>query len=188
MNLQYFDRAVEVYQSLAESPPSELDELVRSIRSCWRDGGQVLSFGNGGSAADSLHFTAELVAKFRDESIHRPAISLTANPSTVTATANDWSFEEVFARQVRAQAGPDDVVLGITTSGTSANVIEGLREATTIGCLGVGLTGREPADLADLDVDVINVPSAETPHVQQAHLACLHYVCHRLDQLINGRS
>ncbi len=182
---EYFRRASQVYRALAKDRPAGLDELVDAIRRTWERGGRVISFGNGGSAADSLHFTAELVARFRDRAIHRPALSLNANPSTVTATANDWSFEEVFSRQLRAQAREGDVVLGITTSGTSSNVLRGLRRARTMNCSSFGLTGSDPRDLSDLTCTVITVPATETPHIQQAHLACLHYVCHRLDRGLN---
>ena len=181
----YFERAREVYDELAERPPPELEQLVIAIRNSWEEGGKVISFGNGGSAADSLHFTAELVARFGDEPIHRPAISLNANPSTVTATANDWSYEEVFSRQLRAHARAEDVVLGITTSGNSTNVIRGLSRAKHIGATTFGLTGSEPGRLEGIGTTIIRVPSDETPHVQQAHIACLHYVCHRIDQELN---
>jgi D-sedoheptulose 7-phosphate isomerase len=181
----YFDRTVRVFEELATSPPSELDELVESILSAWTKGGKVVSCGNGGSAADSQHFVTELVARFNDEPIHKPALSLTADTATLTAISNDWSYKEVFSRQVRAQLDSDDILLGISTSGNSENVLEAITTANTVGADCFGLTGSPPGRLSDVDCTVISVPSDRTPHIQEAHSACLHYVCERIDNKLN---
>ncbi|MFB6347701.1 MAG: SIS domain-containing protein [bacterium] len=184
---EYLTEASKTLEQLSEDPPEELERFVTSVLECWEEGGKVVSFGNGGSAADSLHFTAELVARFDSEAIHQPAISLNTNQSTLTATANDWSYEEVFARQVRAQVTQDDVVLGISTSGNSANVIRGLEEAHDLGAETYGLTGRSDCELDHLPAVSISVPSSRTSHVQEAHIVCLHFVCSLIDKKINGK-
>jgi D-sedoheptulose 7-phosphate isomerase len=181
----YFERTADVLNQLAASPPPQLDELADSILTTWSKGGRIISCGNGGSAADSQHFVTELVARFDEEPIHKPAVSLTADSSTLTAISNDWSFEEVFSRQVRAQLDSDDVFLGISTSGNSENVLKAIVEANTIGADCFGLTGSPPGRLADADCTVISVPSDRTPHIQEAHSACLHYVCDLIDGELN---
>jgi phosphoheptose isomerase len=181
----YFERTATVINDLAASPPPELDEFAEAILNAWSDGAQVISCGNGGSAADSQHFVTELVARFYDEPIHKPALSLTADSATLTAISNDWSFEEVFSRQVRAQLDPGDVFLGISTSGNSENVLKAISAANTIGADCFGLTGTPPGRLDEVDCTVISVPSDRTSHIQEAHAACLHYVCEFIDNELN---
>lgn len=181
----YFGRTAEIFEILATNPPPELDQLVDTILEAWNNGGKVVSCGNGGSAADSQHFTAELVAKFSDEAIHKPALSLNVNPSTITAVSNDWSYDEVFSRQVRAQGTPDDVFIGISTSGNSKNVLKGLKEALKVGMESFALTGEDGGLLNEYNCSLINIPSNSTPHIQEGHGACLHYVCQEIDHIIN---
>ncbi len=186
MNDSYFKQISRLFDQLAEAPPKQLDDFLRDIFAAWEAGGKVISFGNGGSATDSLHFTTELVAKFDKKPIHRPAISLAASPSTLTATANDWSFDELFARQIEAQAKPEDILLGISTSGNSPNVLNGLREGMEIGANCFGLTGKSGGQMRELEVELIRVPAKETAHIQEAHIACLHWICRQVDREING--
>lgn len=182
---EYFGEIRDLLDRLAENPPDGLDALSESILEAWDNGGKVVSFGNGGSASDSLHFTTELVARFDDDPIHKPAVSFCANPSTLTATANDWSFDEIFSRQVRAQVTSDDVVLGISTSGNSRNVIKGLEAAAELSARTFGLTGAGECKLSHIDARRIVVPSRKTSHIQEAHIACLHYVCDVIDRTLN---
>lgn len=182
----YLERAAEVMGALAEDPPEGLDDFVEDILASWERGGRTISFGNGGSAADSLHFTAELMGRFREEPVARPALSLASNPSVLTALSNDWNYEEVFARQVEALVTDRDVVLGISTSGDSPNVLEALRRARRIGAATYGLTGRDPGGMASLEGTTIRVPARRTPHVQEAHQVCLHRVCEVLDRRLNA--
>lgn len=181
----YLERASEVMQALAEDPPDELDDLAEDILASWERGGRTISFGNGGSAADSLHFTAELVGRFREHPVGRPALSLASNPSVLTALSNDFCYDEVFARQVEALVTDRDVVVGLSTSGNSSNVIQALRAARDIGAAPYGLTGRTAGEMGSLDVPTIRVPAGRTPHVQEAHQVCLHRVCEVLDRRLN---
>jgi len=183
--MEYFRDAATVLDRLAEDPPEEIRQLVDDMFNVWDRGGTVVSFGNGGSASDSIHFTTELVAKMYDEPIQKPALSLNTNPSSLTAISNDWSFDEVFKKQVEAIVKPVDLVIGISTSGNSRNVNMGLRAAREIGAFCYGMTGRSGGKMTTLNVSLIKMPSDETPHIQQAHVSCLHWVCHEVDRRLN---
>jgi D-sedoheptulose 7-phosphate isomerase len=149
-------------------------------------GGQVLFCGNGGSAADAQHLVAELVGRYLRDRRPLPAVALSVDPSVVTCIANDYAFEEVFSRQVEALAGPNDVVIGFTTSGRSSNVIGGLDAARRAGATtvlfsaGDGGPARDHADIALL------VPSTVTARIQEMHLLLLHLVSERVDAWAAG--
>jgi len=137
---------------------------------------KIVLFGNGGSAADAQHLAAEFVGRFTDDRQAWPAMALTVNTSAMTAIANDYGYDHVFARQVEALVDPGDVTIGITTSGDSLNVIRGLQAARRRGAITVALTGRggAAAELADI---VLRVPSDDTPRIQEIHIAVGHLLC-----------
>ncbi len=141
-------------------------------------GGKVLCCGNGGSAADAQHFAAELVGRMARERRALPALSLSSDPSAVTALANDYGYERVFARQVEALGAPGDVLLGITTSGRSRNVLSALETASSRGLSTVLLVGANPPQGADV---CISIPSQSTQRVQEIHIAVLHALCQRIE-------
>lgn len=159
--------------------------IVMQLASALRRGNKVLFCGNGGSAADAQHMAAELAGKMRVERAPLPAIALTTNTSVLTALANDYGFEEVFARQVGALAGEGDVVVGISTSGNSVNVILALEEARRKGALAVAFTGRggRLKEIADLCLDV---PSDDTPRIQEIHIAAGHIICELVEAELYG--
>jgi D-sedoheptulose 7-phosphate isomerase len=144
---------------------------------CLRAGGTIYLCGNGGSAADAQHVAAEFVGRFLRERRPLPAIALTCNTSAITAIGNDYGFEQVFARQVRAHVTSRDCVVGISTSGKSPNVLEALRVARTVGACTIGFTGEGGCDLAALCDECLLAPSAQTPRIQEAHLVAWHLVC-----------
>jgi rfaE bifunctional protein nucleotidyltransferase chain/domain len=151
----------------------------RLLASCLAAGGTALVFGNGGSAADSQHFVSELVGRFRHERRGLPAIALTTDPSTVSGIANDYGYEHVFRRQVEALGRPGDIAIGITTSGRSANVLLGLRQAREQGLATILLAAEHaPRDVADV---VIGVPGATTAERQQVHLVVEHILAEFVD-------
>ena len=159
------------------------DELVRiekaalCIIEALKSGGKVLIFGNGGSAADSQHMAAELVGRFKKERSALPAVALTTDTSAITALANDYGFESIFARQVEALARPGDVAIGISTSGSSKNVIKALARAKAMGLKCIGLTGCGGGPMAkECDTAVI-VRSQDTARVQEAHITIIHILC-----------
>lgn len=162
-----------------------LDRIVAAadlIERALGRGGKVLAFGNGGSAADAQHFAAELVGRFARDRRALAALALTTDTSVLTAVANDWAFDRVFARQVEALGRPEDVALGISTSGRSANVRAGLDAARARGLATVALTGRDGGDLGDLATVHINVPAPSTARVQEAHRTILHAICELVER------
>lgn len=154
------------------------DALIQTLRS----GGKVLSFGNGGSAAESQHFAAELVNKFHKLGPALPAVSLTTDTSTLTAIGNDLGFDRVFSRQVEALGRPGDVALGLSTSGRSPNVLEGLKAARAKGLVTVALTGRGGGAMAALADHLLDVDSASTPRIQEVHLFILHRLAEEIEE------
>jgi D-sedoheptulose 7-phosphate isomerase len=157
-------------------------EVVAALIACYERGGRVYTFGNGGSAADSLHFAEELVARFKRERRPLPAQSLAADPTTLTCIANDYDFDDVFARPVRAFVREGDVVIGFTTSGRSPNVVRALAAARELGATTVvfgGGTGSPAADEAD---HALVVPSSSTARVQEMHVLLLHLVLDEVDE------
>jgi len=144
---------------------------------CLRKGGTIYLCGNGGSAADAQHVAAEFVGRFLRERRPLPAIALTCNTSILTAIGNDYDFSQVFARQVRACVGPIDCVVGISTSGKSANVLEALRAARERGAMTIGFTGSGGHELAALCDECLLAPSDQTPRIQEAHLVAWHLIC-----------
>lgn len=159
-------------------------DLVRSVRQAARvvaqalaEGHKLLVFGNGGSAADAQHIAAELVGRYLRERRALPAVALTVNTSVLTALANDFSFDHVFARQIEALGAPQDVALAISTSGNSRNILLGIEAAKRLGLATLGLTGRSGGQLRDAVSHCITVPSGETPRIQEAHILVGHILC-----------
>lgn len=146
-----------------------------------RRGGAVLVCGNGGSAAESQHFAAELTGRFRRERRGWPAIALTTDSSALTAIGNDYGFAQVFARQVEAIGRPGDVLIAISTSGTSANIVEAARRARASGLSVVALTGPDAGAVGALADVVVAAPGASTARVQEVHLTVLHAMCDEIE-------
>lgn len=146
------------------------------------DGGKVLLFGCGGSAADAQHIAAELIGRFKRERKPLPALALTTNTSILTALSNDYSFDVVFARQVEALASEKDIVIGISTSGKSKSVIEGVKTGKRKGAYTIALSGGEGGDLAKEADMAFVVPSKNTPLIQTFHLMIGHLICEAIDQ------
>ena len=152
-------------------------DAAEAMIAALRGGGRILACGNGGSAADAQHFAAELVGRFERERAPLAAIALTTDTSIVTAVANDYDFSRVFSRQVEALGRPGDVILGISTSGGSANVVSAFEAAKAGGLKTVALTGRDGGAVgAAADIHV-NVPDASTARVQEVHRTMLHAMC-----------
>jgi D-sedoheptulose 7-phosphate isomerase len=182
-------RAMESLVAQAET----LLEVARTMTACVRAGGTLYFFGNGGSAADAQHLAAEMVGRFRRDRAGIPAVALNANTSVLTAISNDYGFETVFERQVRAHARRGDVVVGITTSGTSENVVRALSAARGLGCATVLFTGAGWEDAAgrrakaQADSAVV-VGSRETAQVQEGHILAGHVICRLVEDELFGES
>lgn len=175
-----WDEHLEVARASAELLPGAA-ELADRICGSIERGGKLITFGNGGSAAEAQHFAGELLGRFRDTRRPLPAMALSTDPSVVTCIANDFSYEDLFARQVEALAGPDDVVVGITTSGRSQNVVRGLQAARARGATAVAWTGADPGPAGDAADVVVAVPSATTARVQEMHTLLMHSICVAID-------
>jgi D-sedoheptulose 7-phosphate isomerase len=159
----------------------DVEAVARAICDALAGGGRVLVFGNGGSAADAQHFSAELLGRYRRERAPLAAIALTTDSSTLTAIGNDYEFAEVYARQVRALARPGDLVIGISTSGEAENVVRGIAAANESGASTVALTGSGGGRLAGLTAQSIVVPSATTARIQEMHVLAIHLICELVD-------
>ena len=147
-----------------------------------RDGGKILIFGNGGSAADAQHIAAELVGRYKNERKGLAAIALTTDTSTITSISNDYSYQYVFERQVNALAKHGDVLIGISTSGNSINVINGLKIAPLIGCRTIGLSGSGGGKLNEICEINLVVASKDTARIQEMHITIGHIICHLIEQ------
>jgi len=176
----YLDRhkaAIEAIEHLVPTIARAAEMLQRVLD----ENGKVLICGNGGSAADSQHFAAELVGRFRRERRALPAVALTTDTSALTAIGNDYGFEQIFSRQAEALANKGDVLIGISTSGHSANVLNAVRVARERGCRTIGLLGRDGGSIApEVDVPLV-VPSEQTSHIQEAHIVVIHLLCELLE-------
>jgi len=181
MILDFIREHLEVVKAL-ENLEKEIEAFAKEVIKALKNGNKVLLMGNGGSAADSQHIAAELSGRFKKERKGLPAIALTTDTSILTAVGNDYSFDEIFARQIEALARPDDLVIGISTSGNSGNVIKGMLKAKEIGCYTVGLFEKDGGKLKELVDLAIVVPSNNTPRIQECHILIGHIVCEIVDK------
>ena len=184
----FIDSADLKYQS-AQTLSKPIAQAVQAILACVTSGGKVLACGNGGSAADAQHFSAEFVGRYERERPELGAIALTTDSSIITAIANDYDFASIFSRQVRALGQPGDVLLAITTSGNSANVLAAVEAAHEREMTVVALTGRSGGKmthtLRDTDVHIC-VPHERTARIQEVHILVLHCLCDGVDNQLLG--
>ena len=184
----YFARHAQVVESTALELAPQIGRCAELLATALANGRKILIAGNGGSAADAQHFAAELVGRFLLERRGLPALALTTDSSILTAVANDYGFERVFSRQVEALASAGDVVIGISTSGNSANILAALTAARQCGCTTVGLLGRDGGAIATrVDLALI-VGCTETPHIQEMHVTIIHLLCQLIEAQLFGQS
>jgi D-sedoheptulose 7-phosphate isomerase len=163
---------------------NDITRLVQLIITAYKTGKKIVLFGNGGSAADAQHIAGELVGRFKLERKPLRAIALTTDISIVTSIANDYGFENVFSRQIEAQVDEGDIVIGISTSGKSPNVLKGLHVAHAKGAKIVGLTGMNGTALKEISDITIMVPSDNTPRIQEAHIIIGHILCELVERTL----
>ena len=185
---QAMQEGIELRQRCMESLTEPLLAATNAMVDCLEAGGKILACGNGGSAADAQHFAGELVNRFE---INRPglaAVALTHDASVITSIANDFSFDQVFSRQVEALGNAGDLLLAISTSGNSKNVCAAAEAAARIGMQTIAITGRDGGSLGTIDglCAHINIPHRSTPRVQEMHITCLHLLCTLVDQRMFG--
>lgn len=177
-----FDEHARVMAAAAQALPPLLERVAVQLRDCFARGNKLLACGNGGSAADAEHLVAELVGRYRDERRGLPAIALVAGSATVTALANDYGYERVFDRQVEALARPGDLLIAISTSGRSPNVVAAAETARRLGLTVVAFTGEAVGPLTSLADIVIAAPSTVTARVQEVHAISIHILCELIDE------
>ena len=174
-------------RKIEETLTVKIADAVVMLQSALGDGKKLLVMGNGGSAADAQHFAAEIIGRFKLERPALPAVALTTDTSVLTAIGNDYGFDAVFSRQVEGLAAAGDVVVGISTSGNSANVFAALAKAREFGCRTIAILGRDGGTIKTVaDISII-VPSNDTPRIQEGHITIIHIICDLLEKrLFNG--
>ena len=177
-----FSEHIKASQNTLDSIANQIETASKICINSLKNGGKILIMGNGGSAADAQHIAAELVGRYKTERKGLPAIALTTDTSAITSIANDYGFLHVFERQVEALAHKDDVVIGISTGGTSPNVVNALTAANKLDCKTIGLSGKDGGEFNSLcDVNLV-VNSDDTPRIQEMHILIGHTICHLIEQ------
>ena len=177
-----FEEHLKISISTMESIGNSLEDAAKICIECLKKGGKILIFGNGGSAADAQHIAAELVSRYKVDRKALGAIALSTDSSILSAIGNDDGFDNVFSRQIEALAKPGDVALGISTGGTSLNVVKALSTANLKNCRTIGLSGRTGGDFNQIcEVNII-VPAEDTPRIQEMHILIGHTICHLIEQ------
>ncbi|HEY0427875.1 MAG TPA: SIS domain-containing protein [Pyrinomonadaceae bacterium] len=179
---------VELFKLIAETQVEQISDCAEMLFDAVSSGNKILICGNGGSAADAQHIAAEFVGRYETERVALPAIALTTDTSALTALANDYGFEKIFARQVEAHARPGDVLIAISTSGNSPNVISAVMRARANDCKVIGLTGASGKKLAALCDNCILIPAERTARIQEAHITIGHIWCEIIDERLKSKS
>ena len=181
---QVFRESADLKLRFIRQNAEVLVQVVRMIVEAFKSGNKVLLFGNGGSAADAQHMAGEFVNRFLIERPPLPAIALTTDTSVITSISNDYGYADSFSKQVKALGKEGDVAIGISTSGSAANVIKAVKVAREMGLKTVGLTGRDGGELAK-SVDVVIVVDAQaTPRIQEVHITIIHVICEMVDRML----
>jgi D-sedoheptulose 7-phosphate isomerase len=179
-----FRDSAEVKLRFVEANAARIEAVARRMAEVLRRGGKLLFFGNGGSAADAQHLAAEFVNRFLRDRGALAAVALTTDTSTLTSIGNDLGFDQIFSRQVEALGRPGDLVVAISTSGNSPNVLRAVEAARRLGCATVGMTGGSGGALAKVVDEAFVVPSSETPRIQETHITLGHALCALVDELL----
>ncbi|SMN01189.1 Phosphoheptose isomerase 1 [uncultured Candidatus Thioglobus sp.] len=176
-----FNEHLKTSQATLKYIAEPLENAANLCIDCLQNSGKILIFGNGGSAADAQHIAAEMVGRYKVERRGLPAIALTTDTSALTSIGNDYGYDQIFNRQVEALANAGDVVIGISTGGSSTNVANALKLANELNCKTIGLSGRGGGVMNDIcDVNLV-VPAEDTPRIQEMHIVIGHTICHLID-------
>ena len=168
---------IEVINETLSKQEKKIKEIIQLILDCYKNKGKVVLFGNGGSAADAQHIAAELVGKYKLERKSLPALALTTNTSIISAIGNDYGFDVIFEKQIEGLVKKEDVVIGISTSGNSENILKGVLKAKKLGAKTIAFTGKSGGKLKDKVDILLNIPSDNTPRIQEAHITVGHIIC-----------
>ena len=179
-----FKSHLETIQNVINSMEDQLVEASKLVVETLKNGNKVLLCGNGGSAADAQHIAAELTGRYKTERRGLPGIALTTDTSALTAIGNDYGYDRVFDRQVESLANKGDLIIGISTSGNSSNVLSALKLASELGCKTIGFTGKSGGEMNKVcDINLV-VPSNDTPRIQEMHILFGHTICQIVDNEI----
>ena len=182
----HFEASAALLAQTGELYAELIFDVASRIVASLKESGKVLTCGNGGSASDAEHIAAEFVGRFRRERASLPAIALTSCTAAITSIGNDYGFEQIFARQIAGYGRRGDILIAISTSGKSPNVLAAVRAAREAGLFTVGLTGNRAEGLAQLADVVFAVPSSVTAEIQQCHIAIAHAICETMDELLSA--
>jgi D-sedoheptulose 7-phosphate isomerase len=177
-----FNEHIKTSKLTMESMSGKIEEAAKICIDCLKGGNKILIFGNGGSAADAQHIAAEIVGRYKTNRKGLPAIALTTDSSAMTAIANDFGYLHVFERQIEALGSKGDVLIGISTGGSSKNVLNGIKLGKTLNCKAIGFSGKDGGDLSSLCHVNIVVPSDDTPRIQEMHIVIGHTICQLIDE------
>jgi len=178
------DDSIRVKQSFSPELIEKIAAFAEKSAAALRAGGKIVFFGNGGSASDALHLSAELVVRLQISRPGLPALALSANPSVLTAAANDFGFEQIFARQIESLVLKDDILVALSTSGNSPNILRGVEAGRARGAFRVALTGETGGALASQVDLLLNVPSPDPQRIQESHVTIGHIACSLIEQLL----
>jgi D-sedoheptulose 7-phosphate isomerase len=184
---QNLERSIEVHARFMEACLPALNSAADALIAAYLAGHKAIFFGNGGSAADAQHLAAEFLGRYLKERAPLPALALNTNTSAITAIGNDYGYEQTFSRQLSALSSKGDVAVGISTSGNSQNVVEALLRARELGLFSIALTGASGGKLRGMVDVLINVPSEETPRIQECHILAGHAICDAVESAIVAR-
>lgn len=176
------EESIELKKTLFDTQADNIEKAAKAIISSLKSGGKLFIFGNGGSASDSQHIAAELVGRFKKTRQALPAIALTSNTSALTAIANDYGYEQLFARQLESLGKKGDVALAISTSGNSKNVLLGVAKARKMGIATISLTGCSGGKMRNKCDIAIDLDSTDTPRVQESHITVAHIICELIEE------
>ncbi|MHB9098200.1 MAG: D-sedoheptulose-7-phosphate isomerase [Syntrophales bacterium] len=179
--IKIFRESNETKESFVNDNLGRIVAAVEAVTAALKAGNKILLFGNGGSAADAQHLAAEFVNRFVIERPPLPAIALTTDTSIITSIGNDYDFSDIFSKQIRAIGQKGDIAWGMSTSGTSANVVKAMETAKKIGMVTIALTGRDGGDVARVVDYALNVASTSTPRIQEVHITVGHVICEMVD-------
>ena len=179
--IEILNENVKVIEGLKDYS-SLIAKISEVIIGAYKNKKKVVLFGNGGSAADAQHISTEFVGKFYKDRESLPALALTTNTSSLTATANDFGYERVFERQVSSLVNEGDIVIGISTSGNSPNVIKGLEKAKERGAITIGFTGQKENKIENISDYCLKIPSNDTPRIQEGHITAGHIICYLVEK------
>ncbi len=180
------EESARVKQSFSDELIERIAQFAEKSAAALRAGGKIVFFGNGGSAADALHLAAELVVRLRTDRRGLAALALTTNPSVLTAAGNDYGFEHIFSRQIESLVAPQDVLVALSTSGASPNIVRGVDAGRARGAYLVAFTGETGGALADKVDLLLNVPSQDPQRIQEAHITIGHIACALIEQYGHG--